>query len=86
MKVWLWCRAGILASVAVAQTQSHPWLPDMPHAHSHGAASVWLNVHVHRVDSDFFIRNRRNTVAVFYTLLLETFVDMDDFCAFRYNT
>jgi len=23
--VWLWCRAGILASVAVAQTLSHPW-------------------------------------------------------------
>ena len=25
VKVWLWCRAGILASVAVAQTLSHPW-------------------------------------------------------------
>jgi len=23
--VWLWCRAGILASMAVAQTLSHPW-------------------------------------------------------------
>ena len=25
VKVWLWCRAGIFASVAVAQTLSHPW-------------------------------------------------------------
>jgi len=37
VKVWLWCHAGILASVAVAQTLSHPWtcLPDMPHTPIH---------------------------------------------------
>jgi len=39
-----------------------PWLPDMPHTHSHGA-SVRLNVHW--VDRDFFTRNMRNTVVVF---------------------
>jgi len=26
VKMWLWCRAGILDSVAVAQTLSHPWI------------------------------------------------------------
>ena len=25
VNVWLWCHAGVLASVAVAQTQSHRW-------------------------------------------------------------
>ena len=46
VKMWLWFRAGILDSVAVAQTLSlGPWLPDMSYTHSHGAAPVLLNVH-----------------------------------------
>jgi len=45
VKVWLWCHAGILASVAAEQTLSHHWtvvvwVPDVPYTHSHGAASV----------------------------------------------
>jgi len=30
VKMWLWCRAGILDSVAVAQTLSHPWTCGCP--------------------------------------------------------
>ena len=44
VKMWLWFRAGILDSVAVAQTLSHPWTVVARYAvgytHSHGAAPV----------------------------------------------
>jgi len=53
VKVWLWCHAGILASVAVASLDRGCRMCRIRPIHSHGAAS------------DFFQRNRRNTVVVF---------------------
>ena len=64
-----WCGSGAVRAFSLLwQLRRHcrirgPWLSDMPHAHSRGAASVWLNVHW--VDRDFFKRNRRNTFVVF---------------------
>ena len=47
-----WCGSGAVRAFSLLwQLRRHCricgpwWLPDMPHTHSHGAASVWLNVH-----------------------------------------